>query len=146
MRFKKVGLMLVSTVLVLSSNTVFAKYSGVGGMTKHKIKSKVYKYHYDNGFTGIDALGWDSNLQYAWSRTGAALTCNIEIDKQLILKKMTEKYGQFDFIHDVNGVGFHHLHSKKVKKFCTEERVKEILEVIPKFEVGDFPELFDVKK
>ena len=143
MRFKKTTLMFVSALLVFGSTAVWAKYSGVGGMTKHKIKSKVYKYHYDNGFTGVDALGWDSNLQYAWSRTGAALTCNIDINKKLILKNMTEKYGQFDFIHDVNGIGFHHLHSKKVKKFCTEERVNEILNVIPKFEAGDFPELFE---
>ena len=145
MSAKKTTLLILLTILVFGSTAVLAKYSGVGGMTKNKIKPKVYLYHYDNGFTGVDAIGWNPNLQYAWSRTGAALTCNIEINKELILEKMAEKYGHSTFIHEINGVGFHQLHSKKVKKFCTEERVNEILSVIPKFESGDFPEIFETK-
>lgn len=45
--------------------------NGSGGMLEYKIQNNVYEYHYDNGFTGDDAAGWDPNLQYAWSRNSS---------------------------------------------------------------------------
>lgn len=127
---------------LLVSGSAVAEYSGKGGMAAYEVTPEVYEYHYMHGFTGVDAMGWDSNLQYAWSRAGAALTCNITMDKDLILSNMSKKYGNDPFIHDMNGVGYHHMLSQNIQNFCTPERVKEIKKVIPKFEAGDFLQNF----
>ncbi|MDT8403637.1 hypothetical protein [Sulfuriflexus sp.] len=109
-------------------------------MTDYKITAEAYEYHYKNGFTGVDAMGWDSGLQYAWSRAGAALTCNIEYKKDRVLSEMSKKYGNPPIIHEINGVSFHHAQSKRIKSFCTKERIDELEMVIPKLERGEFSE------
>jgi len=139
---KKIMLITIISTIAAISQSEAQEYSGKGGMAAYSIKSDVYEYHYKNGFTGVDAMGWDSNLQYAWSRTGAAVTCGIKFDKKAVLSQMTKVYGQSAFLHELNGVDFHHLQSKKVKEFCSLSRVKEIKEVMPKFEKGDFPKYF----
>ena len=135
-------LVAIMTSLVAVPVCASEEYSGKGGMTKYSIKSDAYEYHYKNGFTGIDAMGWDANLQYAWSRAGAAITCGIEFDKKSVLSQMTKAYGQSDFVHELNGVDFHHMQSKKVEGFCNTSRVEEIEEVMPKLEKGQFPQYF----
>jgi hypothetical protein len=40
----------------------YGGYSGKGGMSAYAIKPNVYEYHYDHGFTGPDAMGWNPNL------------------------------------------------------------------------------------
>lgn len=125
--------------VIFISGCASPEYSGKGGMTEFEVKSEAYEYHYKHGYTGEDALEWDPDLQYAWSRVGAALTCNIEINKELILKNMSEKYGNSPFIHESNGIMFHHLQSKKINNFCTKDRISEIKEVIVELEHGHFP-------
>ena len=127
---KSISIAIISAVLSVSG-CASKGYSGKGGMTKYSIESEAYEYHYKNGFTGVDAMGWDSNLQYAWSRAGAAITCGVKFDKKLVLSQMTKVYGQSDFVHELNGVDFHHLQSKKSKNFCNPSRVNEIKEVMP---------------
>ncbi len=117
-------------------------YSGKGGMTVRSIKPEVYEYHYQHGFTGVDAMGWDPNLQYAWSRSGAAMTCGIKFDKNTVIKNMINEYGHDEFVHDMNGVMFHHLQSKSIKGFCTNERTAEAKKVITQLEAGNFPKLY----
>ncbi len=135
------SLALLSGVIAITGCAT-KQYSGKGGMTAYSIKPEVYEYHYQHGFTGVDAMGWDSNLQYAWSRAGAAITCKIPMDEKLVLSNMTKEYGQSDFIHKLNGVGFHNSQSKKVSDFCTAERISEIEGVISKIESGQFPKKF----
>jgi hypothetical protein len=139
---KKIISVAVFSVVIAISGCVSKGYSGKGGMTKYSIAPEAYEYHYINGFTGVDAMGWDSNLQYAWSRAGAAMTCGIEFDKNLVISQMTKVYGQSDLIHELNGIIFHNLQSKKIKNFCSLSRVKEVNEVISKLERGDFPKYF----
>tara|TARA_R100000687_G_C6422957_1_gene151916 strand:+ start:110 stop:544 length:435 start_codon:yes stop_codon:yes gene_type:complete len=132
---------LLSGSLFMCSHA-FAEYSGKGGMAAYDISSEVYEYHYKHGFTGEDAMGWDPNLQYAWSRVGAAMTCNVDMDKALVLKGLSNEFGNDPFIHDMNGVGFHHMQSKNIEGFCSPERVDEIKDLIPNMEAGEFPEKF----
>ncbi|UJF24456.1 hypothetical protein L0B52_09025 [Suttonella sp. R2A3] len=138
---KTISIAIISAVVAISGCAPQG-YSGKGGMTQYSITSEAYEYHYKNGFTGVDAMGWDANLQYVWSRAGAAITCGIKFDKKLVLSQMTKMYGQSDFIHELNGVDFHHLQSKKAEGFCTPSRINEIKDVMPKFEKGDFPKYF----
>ncbi len=84
-------------------------------------------------------MGWDANLQYSWSRAGAALTCGIKFDKKLVVSQLTKVYGKSDFVHELNGIDFHHLQSKKIKGFCNSSRVNEIKLILPKLERGEFP-------
>jgi len=139
---KKAVLIAVVLAVLGISGCVSKGYSGKGGMTKYSIAPEAYKYHYKNGFTGVDAMGWDSNLQYAWSRAGAAITCDIKFDKKLVLSEMTKVYGQSDFVHELNGIDFHHVQSEKIKGFCNPSRISELKEVMPKLEKGDFPRNF----
>ncbi|MCW1776925.1 hypothetical protein NB693_21360 [Pantoea ananatis] len=53
-------------------------YSGHGGMTAYSIKPDIYAYHYDHGFDGDDAMGWDPGLQFVWSRAAAAKACGVD--------------------------------------------------------------------
>lgn len=144
---QKLVLVISGTMLCASA---LAEYSGEGGMTERDIKPEAYIYHYEHGFTGVDAMGWDPNLQVAWSRTGAAKTCDISIDKEKIIDNLIRTYGDpaktSDFferiVHDTNGIEFHHLQSKKIDGFYSADRVSEINSLIPKFEQGEFPKRF----
>ncbi|NLR74517.1 hypothetical protein [Leeia aquatica] len=120
----------------------YGGYKGVGGMTAYNIPDNVYEYHYDKGFTGVDAMGWDPNLQYAWSRIGAAKTCGIAFDERKVLAALDTRYPQGEVIHKMIGIDFAYLHSKHNPKFCTEERVLELKEMLPLFEAGQFPSKF----
>lgn len=124
------------------SGCVSDQYSGKGGMTKYSVTDEAYVYHYKNGFTGEDAMGWDPNLQYAWSRAGAALTCGVAMDKSAVLAHMSQQYGQDEMIHEMNGVDYHHMQSKSIADFCTPERLSELNQVIPQLESGQFPDVF----
>lgn len=118
-------------------------YSGSGGMAAYQIKPEVYAYHYDHGFTGPDAMGWDPNLQYAWSRTGAAKLCKVKADEDKIIKNLMAKFGEMDLIHKMNGIEFHYLQASQAgSSFCTPERVEELKTVIPQMEAGNFPKKF----
>ena len=59
---------------------------------------------------------------------------------------MITVYGQNDFVHELNGVKFHHLQSKNIKHFYTPLRLKEIKAVVPKLETSEFPTLFPFDK
>ena len=118
------------------------KYSGKGGMTAYDIKPEVYVYHYENGFTGIDAMGWDANLQYAWSRAGGALTCQIPFDKRKVISNLVGAYGYDDLVHDMNGVMFHNIQSQKVAGFCTPARVAKIQIVVKDLEQNKIPKRY----
>ncbi|EJL79253.1 hypothetical protein PMI12_00942 [Variovorax sp. CF313] len=120
----------------------YGSYRGKGGMGAYKIESNVYEYHYDKGFTGPDAMGWDPNLQFAWSRLGAAKTCGIPYDRPNAVAQLIKKYQQDALMHEMNGIDFHAAQSKANPKFCALERVEELKAVIPAFEKGDFPARF----
>ncbi len=111
-------------------------------MTAYDIKPDVYLHHYDKGFTGVDAIGWDPNLQFAWSRTGAAKTCGIKFDQGKIVDQLQAKYDISKVMHEINGINFHHMQSKKVAGFCTPERMREIHQYMPRFLIGDFPVIY----
>ncbi|MCW8889839.1 MAG: hypothetical protein OQL20_04185 [Sedimenticola sp.] len=104
-------------------------------MTARSIKPDVYEYHYKNGFTGVDAMGWGPNLQYAWSRIGAGITCGIPFNKDALVDKLVAKYGHSEFVHDMNGIMFHHMQSKKIDSFCTADRLEEVKQIISETEV-----------
>lgn len=147
MRIHGMSILVVAAGL---SGGVFAEYQGKGGMTKFDVASEAYVYHYENGFTDEDAMSWDPNLQFAWSRAGAAKTCDVAFDKEKVIDGLIVEYGdpslKEDFMerfkHDMNGIEFHHLQSKKIEGFCTTERIKEVKSLIPDFEAGKFPKPF----
>ncbi|MEH6578277.1 MAG: hypothetical protein V7731_14520 [Amphritea sp.] len=114
-------------------------YSGADGMSEYNITPQVYIYHYENGFTGIDALGWEPDLQYAWSRIGAAITCKIPLDKQQLIDQLGIRFGHQPVTHELNGIGFHAVQSRKVPGFCTEKRQNEISKMISNYQAGKFP-------
>ena len=89
-------------------------------------------------------MGWDPNLQYAWSRTGAAQACKVPVNEDKVLTKMVAVYGHDkEFTHKINGVTFHRAHAAMLgPDFCTPERVEELKTVIPQFEAGNFPKKF----
>ena len=120
----------------------YGSYSGHGGMTAYRIAPEAYRYHYNKGFTGIDAMGWNSNLQFAWSRIGAALTCNIPADTGKLTEKLIAEYGYDVFAHRMNGFEFHALQSKGINGFCTQARIEEINRLIPEMENGRFEKRF----
>lgn len=101
-------------------------YQGVGGMTAHDIKPEVYAYHFERGFSGVDAMGWDPELQLAWSRLGAANTCGIAYDRDAMIRKLIARFGHDNFAHGMNGIDFHAMQSKKVPGFCTDGRMAEL--------------------
>lgn len=117
-------------------------YQGKGGMTAYAIKPEAYIYHYQNGFTGVDAIGWDPNLQYAWSRLGAAKTCGIKFDQAKVVSALIKKFSSEKLIHEMNGINFHNNQSQPIPGFCTSERLKEISERVIQFEHGDFPNIY----
>jgi|SRR5690606_18784890 len=132
-------------ILVLSGVAMAAdsaNYEGKGGMSDYDIKSDVYEYHYDKGFTGEDAAGWDPNLQYAWSRIAAAKACNVEVSQDNILPFLIAEYGQDNLVHEFVGIGFHEAQILSIPEFCTHERVEELKALIPEFSEGKFPHKF----
>lgn len=146
----KINKFLFGLVVVAFCSSAMAEYSGQGGMTKKDVTDEAYLYHYEHGFTGEDAMSWDPNLQFAWSRAGAAQTCGIAIDKEKIIDNLVKTYGDSSkvddfmerFVHDMNGIGFHHVQSKSIDGFCSADRVSEIKSLVPKLEQGDFPKNF----
>lgn len=110
---------------------------------KNKKQSLLYENNYDHGFVGKKALGWDSTLQYARSRVGAAMTCQIPINKPQILINLAKTFGFDVSIHDNNIMNYHYTHSNRIANFCTPERIKEINTMIPHFEAGEFTNPYD---
>ncbi|WP_290701888.1 hypothetical protein [Amphritea sp.] len=113
-------------------------YSGTGGMTKWNIMPYVYLFHYNSGFTGIDALGYDEQLQTTWSRLGAAKTCRVPFDKQTMINRLINQYGEDAITHELNGIGFHSVQSRKVSQFCDKQRVEDITQSINDYLKGNF--------
>ncbi len=113
-------------------------YEGSGGMTKWNISPEAYLYHYDAGFTGIDALTYDEQLQKIWSRLGAAKTCGVAFDKQLIISKLISQYGENAITHELNGIGFHSVQSRKIPQFCNKQRVGNIKKAVNRYLKGYF--------
>lgn len=134
-----------SVILTISSTAMaadYGNYKGKGGMSAYDIKPNVYEYHYDKGFTGEDAAGWDPNLQYAWSRIAAAKVCNVEVSQDKLLPLLIEKYGQDELTHELVGISFHEAQIKSNPKFCTPERIEGLEIVIPEFNEAKFPNKF----
>lgn len=125
-------------ILALAACTTPRPYGGTGGMTAHEIKPDVYLHHYARGFTGVDAMGWDANLQFAWSRLGAAKTCGVAFDGPAMTQRLVARWGHDRFVHELNGVDFHHLQSRGIPGFCTPERVAEIKALLPAMAAGEF--------
>lgn len=121
-----------------SVKSLKTEYSGSGGMTRWNIDPVVYLYHYQNGFTGSDALGYDEQLQTVWSRLGAALTCNIDYDKQTMIRLLVQRFGEKPVTHELNGIGFHSVQSRKVPGFCNDSRKKEINKAIIRYRQSRF--------
>ena len=138
--------LVVVTVLALLSSLAFpadyGSYKGKGGMAAHKIKPNVYEYHYDKGFLGPDAMGWDPNLQFAWSRFAAAKTCGLDVSIEKAIPNLIAEFQQDKLTHEMIGIGFHHAQSKVNPKFCTEDRVNELKALLHDLEGGNFPKKF----
>ncbi|WP_299199101.1 hypothetical protein [uncultured Amphritea sp.] len=132
----------ISTLLLSGcSNSVKpeqTEYNGSGGMTQWNIAPEVYLYHYENGFSASDALGYDEQLQTVWSRLGGAITCNINYDKQAMIERLMQRFGEKAVTHELNGIGFHSVQSRKVPDFCHDARIKEINKAINRYRKGKF--------
>ncbi|MCL1551976.1 hypothetical protein [Xanthomonas nasturtii] len=113
-------------------------YAGQGGMTLQEIDPAIYAYHYDHGFVGEDALGWDPALQFAWSRIAAAKVCAQQSSSDALIGKLVEQYGKDAVVHQINGIGFHEAQMRAAGTFCTPARVTEATAVGPAFAGGDF--------
>jgi hypothetical protein len=120
----------------------YGGYSGNGGMAAYDIKPNVYEYHYDHGFTGSDAMGWNPNLQFAWSRIAAAIVCGVPVSTGKVIPHLIKKFKQDKMTHELNGIGFHSNQIRANKQFCTKERVVEVKSLVPQFESGHFPDKF----
>lgn len=114
-------------------------YAGSGGMTAYNITPSAYLYHYQFGFSGEDALGWDPTLQTVWSRIGAAVTCKVPFDKPLLIRQLSAYFGHSSAIHELDGIGFHAVQSRKVAGFCSEQRRKSLAAQIEAYQQGKFP-------
>ncbi|WP_031424966.1 hypothetical protein [Xanthomonas euvesicatoria] len=113
-------------------------YAGQGGMTLQEIDPAIYAYHYDHGFVGEDAMGWDPTLQFAWSRIAAAKVCAQQSPSDALIGKLVEQYGKDAGVHQINGIGFHEAQMRAAGTFCTAARVTEATAVVPAFAGGDF--------
>ncbi|MEG8126324.1 hypothetical protein G3N70_09050, partial [Xanthomonas hortorum pv. gardneri] len=114
-------------------------YAGVGGMTLQDIDPAIYVYHYDHGFVGEDAMGWDPALQFAWSRIAAAKVCGQQpVEQEAIVTKLVAQYGQDAVVHQINGIEFHEVQMRASSAFCTAARGAEAVAVVPAFATGDF--------
>ncbi|RTE64524.1 hypothetical protein EH243_17035 [Amphritea opalescens] len=122
-----------------ATNTVqLPEYQGVGGMTQWDIQPEAYLYHYEHGFSGVDALGYDEQLQQVWSRLGAAITCRIDYDKPHMIQLLMQRFGEKAITHELNGIGFHNVQSRKVPQFCSEARINEITVVLQRYKQARF--------
>jgi len=145
MKYRTELALIFSTVLTISTASMaadYGNYKGKGGMSAYSIKPNVYEFHYDKGFTGEDAAGWDSNLQYAWSRIAAAKVCGVEVSQDKLLPLLIEKFGQDKITHELIGISFHESQIKANSKFCTPDRIEELKIEIPEFNDGKFPKKF----
>ncbi|KQQ78666.1 hypothetical protein ASF73_03870 [Xanthomonas sp. Leaf131] len=113
-------------------------YAGVGGMTLQEIDPAIYAYHYDHGFVGEDAMGWDPALQFAWSRIAAAEVCGQQSPSDALIGKLVEQYGKDAVVHQTSGIGFHEAQMRAAGTFCTPTRNAEAIAVVPAFADGDF--------
>ncbi|MEA9577771.1 hypothetical protein VC218_02205 [Xanthomonas nasturtii] len=113
-------------------------YAGEGGMTLQEIDPAIYAYHYDHGFVGEDAMGWDPALQFAWSRIAAAEVCAQQPPSDAVIAKLVEQYGKDAVVHQTNGIGFHAAQMRAAATFCTPARVTEAAAVVPALAGGDF--------
>nr|WP_320135750.1 hypothetical protein [uncultured Amphritea sp.] len=114
------------------------EYPGAGGMTQWNIQPEAYLYHYEHGFTGVDSLGYDPKLQKIWSRLGAAVTCRIDYDKPHMIQLLMKQFGEKAITHELNGIGFHQVQSRKVPQFCNEARINEINAALQRYQQGRF--------
>ncbi len=120
----------------------YGGYSGKGGMAAYAIKPNVYEYHYDHGFTGSDAMGWNPNLQFAWSRIAAAIVCGVPVSTEKVIPQLIKKFQQNKLTYKMIGIDFHSAQIRANKRFCTKERVAEAKSLVPQFELGNFPKKF----
>ncbi len=127
---------------LLTNAADYGNYKGSGGMSAYAIKANVYEYHYDNGFTGGDAMGWDPNLQFAWSRIAAASACGVTVDRAKVMAALQAEYDQDPMTQEIVGIGFHEAQIKANKQFCTAERVAAVTQRVPSLEDGSFEKPF----
>ncbi|PPV04905.1 hypothetical protein XBLMG947_3877 [Xanthomonas bromi] len=113
-------------------------HAGRGGMMLQEIDPAINAYHYDHGFVGEDAMGWDPVLQFAWSRIAAAKVCAQPSPSDAVIGKLVEQYGKDAVVHQINGIGFHEAQMRAAGTFCTPARVTEATTVAPAFAAGDF--------
>lgn len=133
----------IATVLLALSGLAVAQdlppgYAGEGGMTLQEIDPAIYAYHYDHGFVGEDAMGWDPALQFVWSRIAAAEVCAQQPPSDVVIGKLVEQYGKDAVVHQTNGIGFHAAQMRAASTFCTPTRHAEAVAVVPAFAAGDF--------
>ncbi|WP_225042749.1 hypothetical protein [Xanthomonas campestris] len=134
---------LIAALLCALAGTAVAQdippgYAGQGGMTLQEIDPAIYAYHYDHGFTGEDAMGWDPALQFAWSRLAAAKVCAQQPVTDAVIAKLVEQYGQSADVHEINGITFHEAQMRAADTFCTPARNADATAVVPAFAAGDF--------
>lgn len=111
-------------------------------MTAHKIPPEVYVYHYERGFTGPDAMGWDANLQFAWSRIAAARTCGVAFSQSATVAALIKEFGHDKLTHELIGIDFHRVQNAGIADFCSQARIEEARQLVPRMESGEFPKRF----
>ena len=80
-------------------------------------------------------------LPPVFRKNGKLYQSDFEHNPQII-ENLSKRFGSDPFIHEFNGIGFHHLHSSGIDGFCTPDRVQEIRSLMPQFEAGEFPVIF----
>jgi hypothetical protein len=147
LRFSRLGLGLALTIFTLAAQAgadtlapLPEGYSGHGGMSAYRITPEIYAYHYDHGFSGGDAMGWDPQLQFVWSRVAAAKACGVDaVPESAIVAKLVARYGQSDTVHEMVGIGFHQAQIEAAKaQFCTATRLDQVWALLPQFVQGQF--------
>ena len=121
------------------ANPDYGSCKGRGGMAAYDIKQNDYAYHYDKGFTGSDAGGWDPRLQFVWSRMGAAQSCGLGFDEAAAFMQLETKNPHGETTYRSVGVGFHAAQIRaNASVFCTAYRLAELRALLPAFERGEF--------
>ncbi|MEE9454190.1 MAG: hypothetical protein V3V13_07400 [Paracoccaceae bacterium] len=107
-----------------------------GSMSDYDISQDVYTRAYDSGFNrAADRLGWPTEVQFAWSRLGAGLTCGAGIDRKHAVAALALKFPDISSVtHDLNGLGFHTVQSRKVDGFCTPARMQALESVVAQYQ------------
>lgn len=138
----KIGFILLSlfgAVAVVDAQD-YQGYEGKGGMLAHKIEPFVFEYHYDHGFTGEDVMGWDPELNFAWSRLAAAEACSgMDISKEALIELLVDRYGHSTVVHEVNGIEFNYAQIMANPDFCTPSRTEEAIRWVSDFAEGGLP-------